>query len=193
MFPRGARNVGAERNHVCPVHLAGSLDNRLRRWVQHPERILKPHIREGMTALDVGCGPGFFSIDLARLVGPSGRVIACDLQLGMLQKLKAKIEGTDLADRVTLHQCEENRLGVSEKVDFVLAFYVVHELPDPRAFFVEVASLLKPGGQVFIVEPPLHVSRSAFEETLRKASEAGLTLAARPGLAFNKAAILKKA
>jgi len=185
--------LSAEGNHVCPVHLAGSLDNRFRRWVQNPERILKPHIRAGMTVLDVGCGPGFFSIELARLVGPSGRVIACDLQPGMLQKLNAKIAGTELADRVTLHQCEKNRIGVFEKVDFVLAFYMVHELPDSRAFFVEVASLLKPGGQVLIVEPPLHVSRAAFEETLRKAGAAGLTLAARPRLPFNKAAILKKA
>jgi ubiquinone/menaquinone biosynthesis C-methylase UbiE len=192
VFPKGVGSLGAERNRVCPVHLAGSLDNRLRRWVQNPERILKPHVREGMTALDVGCGPGFFSIDLARLVGPSGRVIACDLQPGMLQKLKAKIEGTDLANRITLHRCEEDRIGVSEKVDFVLAFYVVHELTDPRAFFEEVASLLKPGGQVFIVEPPLHVSRAGFEETLRQAAGVGLTLTTRPRLPFNKAAILRK-
>jgi ubiquinone/menaquinone biosynthesis C-methylase UbiE len=145
-----------------------------------------------MTVLDVGCGPGFFTIELARLVGPSGRVIACDLQPAMLQKLRAKTEGTDLAGRITLHRCEKDRLGVSEKVDFVLAFYMVHELPDLRAFFEEVASLLKPGGQVFIVEPPLHVSRAAFEETLRKAASAGLTLAASPRLPFNKAAILEK-
>ena len=44
-----------------------------------------------MTVLDVGCGPGFFTLDMARLVGPSGRVIAADLQEGMLEKLGQKI------------------------------------------------------------------------------------------------------
>jgi 2-polyprenyl-3-methyl-5-hydroxy-6-metoxy-1,4-benzoquinol methylase len=50
----------SERNRVCPVELAHSLDNTLRRWLQNPQRILAPYIQEGMTVLDVGCGPGFF-------------------------------------------------------------------------------------------------------------------------------------
>lgn len=184
--------MSADKNRVCPVGLAGSLDSRMRRWLQNPERILKPYVREGMTALDMGCGPGFFSIELAVLVGPSGHVIACDLQPGMLEKLGAKIRGTDLARRITLHPCEADRICVTEKVDFVLAFYVMHELPDHRAFFEEMASLLNPGGQLFIVEPPLHVSRAAFEETLRQATAAGFSVESRPKLPFNKAAILKK-
>jgi 2-polyprenyl-3-methyl-5-hydroxy-6-metoxy-1,4-benzoquinol methylase len=50
----------SERNRVCPVELAHSLDNTLRRWLQNPKNILAPYIQEGMTVLDVGCGPGFF-------------------------------------------------------------------------------------------------------------------------------------
>ncbi len=65
--------------HVCPVERAGSLDNRIRRWLQDPQKILGPYIEEGMTILDIGCGPGFFSIDMAQMVGKSGRVIASDL------------------------------------------------------------------------------------------------------------------
>jgi len=65
---------------VCPVEKAGILDNRLRRLVQDPKIILKPYLKEGMIALDVGCGPGYFSLDMARMVGKTGRVIACDLQ-----------------------------------------------------------------------------------------------------------------
>ncbi len=68
----------ADRNRVCPVELAHSLDSRVRRWLQNPQKILSPFVSEGMTALDVGCGPGFFSIELARLVGPEGKVIAWD-------------------------------------------------------------------------------------------------------------------
>lgn len=145
-----------------------------------------------MTVLDMGCGPGFFSIDMAQIVGKFGRVIASDLQEGMLQKLRDKIQGTELEERIALHKCEEDRIGLSEHVDFILAFYMVHEIPNQEAFFSEIASILKPSGQVFIVEPPFHVSKTAFEEMVRKAREAGLTPVERPKMLFSKAVILEK-
>lgn len=76
------------KNRVCPVGLAGTLDNSIRKWLQNPQKILSPYIKEGMTVLDLGCGPGFFSVPMAKMVGKSGRVIACDLQEGMLRKVK---------------------------------------------------------------------------------------------------------
>jgi ubiquinone/menaquinone biosynthesis C-methylase UbiE len=78
--------MGDGKNRVCPTAIAGYLDNRFRRWFQNPRKILGPYIKEGMTVLDLGCGPGFFSIDIAQMVGKSGRVIASDLQVGMLHK-----------------------------------------------------------------------------------------------------------
>jgi ubiquinone/menaquinone biosynthesis C-methylase UbiE len=69
---------------VCPVERAGSLDSKIRRWLQNPQKILVPYVREEMTVLDIGCGPGLFSVEMARMVGKSGRVIAVDLQEGML-------------------------------------------------------------------------------------------------------------
>ncbi|NTU84989.1 MAG: methyltransferase domain-containing protein, partial [Chloroflexales bacterium] len=81
-------------DRVCPAALAGGLDNRLRRWLQNPRPILEPYVHAGMTALDIGCGPGFFTLELAQLVGPSGRVIAVDLQADMLEKVRTKIQGT---------------------------------------------------------------------------------------------------
>jgi SAM-dependent methyltransferase len=110
----------------------------------------------------------------------------------MLQKLKDKIQGTELEERITPHKSEKHRIGVSEKVDFVLAFYVVHELPNQRHFFEELISILKPKGQVLIVEPPLHVSRTGFEETIRKAREAGFTSCEGPKVFLGKTAILIK-
>jgi len=181
-----------KNNRVCPVERAGSLDNRIRRWIQNPRKILKPYIEEGMEVLDIGCGPGFFSIEMAQMVGKSGRVIAADLQEGMLQKLREKIQGTELGERITLHKSEANRIGVSEKVDFVLSFYVVHELPNQKGFFEELQSILKPKGQALIVEPPFRVSKKAFEATINKAREAGFTSAEGPKVLLSKTAILKK-
>ncbi len=181
------------RNRVCPVERAGSLDNRFRRWLQNPLKILGPYIKEGWTVLDLGCGPGFFSIDIAQMVGKSGRVIASDLQEGMLQKLRDKIQGTELEERITLHKCEENRIGVSESVDFVLLFYMVHEVPNQEEFFNEIGSILNPNGHVLMVEPPFHVSKKAFEETIRSARGAGLTPAERPKVLLSKTVILERA
>src|SRR5208283_1460496 len=183
----------SDRNkRVCPVERAGSLDNRIRRWLQKPQKILRPYIAEGMTVLDVGCGPGFFSIDMAQMVGKSGRVIASDLQEGMLQKLRDKITGTELEKRITLHKCEKNKIGLSEKVDFALAFYVVHEIPNQGEFFKELESILQSSGQVLIVEPSFHVSKSAFAETIEKARDSGFKTGEGPKVLFSKTVILKK-
>jgi ubiquinone/menaquinone biosynthesis C-methylase UbiE len=184
--------VSDRKHRICPVERAGGLDNSIRRWIQNPRKIVGHYIEEGMTVLDIGCGPGFFSVDMAQMVGKSGRVIASDLQEGMLRKLRDKIKGTELEERITLHKCEENRIGVSEHVDFVLLFYMVHEVPNKEEFFNEIGTLLKPNGQVFIVEPPFHVSRTAFEETVRKARDAGFTEVERPNVLFSKTVIVKK-
>jgi ubiquinone/menaquinone biosynthesis C-methylase UbiE len=181
-----------DKNRVCPVEKAGSLDNRMRRWVQNPVKILGPYIKEGMTALDVGCGPGFFTIDMAEMVGEAGKVIAADLQEGMLEKLRAKIKGTEFEGRIRLHKCQEDKIGVSENVDFILLCYVVHEIKQKEEFFNETVRILRPEGQVLIVEPPFRVSKTEFEETVGKAQEAGLTEVGRPKVFWSKTVIMRK-
>ena len=88
--------MNKERNRVCPVELANSLDGRIRKWLQDPRKILSPYVDEGMTVLDIGCGPGFFSVEMAKMVGRNGKVGSADLQDGMLQKLSNKIRGTEV-------------------------------------------------------------------------------------------------
>ncbi len=180
------------KNRVRPVERAGSLDSRMRRWIQNPRKILGPYIEERMTVLDAGCGPGFFTIDMAQMVGKSGRVIASDLQEGMLQKLSEKIQGTELEERFTLHKSEEDRIGVSEPVDFVLLFYMVHEVPNIEGLFGELVTILKPNGKVLVVEPPFHVSQKTFDDTVQKARKAGLQAVEGPKVFLSKTAILKK-
>jgi ubiquinone/menaquinone biosynthesis C-methylase UbiE len=183
--------VANQKSRVCPVSLAGSLDNRIRRYLQNPRKILGPYIEEGMTVLDIGCGPGFFSMELAQMVGKSGRVIAADLQEGMLHKIRDKVQGTELEERIKFHKCETNRLGLSENVDFVLAFYMVHEVPDKQGFLNEIKSILKPNGRVLIIEPPFHTSKKVFDEIVRKALTAGLKVINRPKIFPNKVVFLQ--
>jgi len=152
-----------KNQNVCPTGLSGSLDNSVRRFFQNPRKLLGKYIKNGMTIMDLGCGPGFFSIEMAKLLNGSGKVIAADLQDGMLSKLNRKITGTPLAQQIILHKCQDDQIGIHEKMDFILAFYMIHEVPDQVKLFGELKSILKPDGTIFIVEPKFHVSNSAFE------------------------------
>jgi ubiquinone/menaquinone biosynthesis C-methylase UbiE len=185
-------SVKKGKHPVCPIERAGGLDNRVRRWIQNPRKILKSYVKEGMIVLDVGCGPGFFSKEIAQMVGKSGRVIAVDLQEGMLQKLRDKIQGTELEERIILHKSEKHRIGVLEEVDFVLAFYVIHELPNQKEYFEELKSILKPKGQVLVVEPLFFVRKAEFDETIKTATDTGFLLSEGPAVFFSKTVILIK-
>ena len=181
-----------DKNRVCPVELANSLDSKIRRWLQNPQRILSPFVKEGMKVLDVGCGPGFFSVELAKMVGTSGKVYAVDLQEGMLQKLKNKIRGTSLDKIVQLIKCEKDDIVVPEKVDFILAFYMVHEVPDKNKLFKTLKNILNEDGKILLVEPKLfHVSKKEFASTIRKAEKAGFIAAEGPKLTFSFSSVLK--
>ena len=178
-----------KRPYVCPAEFAGSLDNSLRRLVQKPHKILGSWIKSGMKVLDLGCGPGFFSVAIAEMTGDTGSVIAADLQEGMLEKLKNKIKGKHLENRVELHKCQEDRIGVSEKVDFILAFWMIHEVPDQDKLFIELKSLLNPGGRIMIAEPKFHVTKRAFNEMIARLEKAGFTISEWPKVFVSRAII----
>lgn len=180
-----------ENNKVCPVELAGGLDNSIRRFLQNPRKILSPYIKSGMTVLDMGCGPGFFTVEIAKLLDGSGKVIAADLQDGMLDKVKQKIIGTELEQRIELHRCQNETIGVEEKVDFILAFYMVHEVPDRDKLFQEFKSILNSDGKILIVEPNFHVTGKSFERMLERASNNGFEIIDRPKSFLNRAVLLK--
>jgi ubiquinone/menaquinone biosynthesis C-methylase UbiE len=166
----------------------------MRRWLQNPEKILAPYIKEGMTVLDIGCGPGFFSIEMANMVGKNGKVLSADLQEGMLQKLGSKIKGTELEERITLVKCDKDKINVQERVDFILAFYMVHEIPDKNSFFKELKNILNEKGQFLLVEPKLfHVSKKEFEATTSFAENCGFKIYQGPKLIFSWSALLKNA
>ena len=180
------------KNRVCPVEIAGGLDNSIRKFLQNPEKILRPYISKGMSILDFGCGPGFFSVSMARMLEGTGKVIAADLQDGMLEKVKQKIIGTELEKRIELHKCESDKIGITESVDFILVFYVAHEVPDHDKLFQEFKSILKPDGKIYIIEPNFHVTQKAFEEMLIKAKSIGFEIVDKPRMFLNRTVLLAK-
>ena len=176
-------------NHVCPWWLCFTFDNPLRRLLHNPEKILRDWIASGQTVIDIGCGMGYFSLPMARLVGSTGHVIAADLQDQMLQQLQRRAVQADLQSRIRLHRCQPETLGLNEQADFVLTFWMVHEVPNQSTFLQEIRNLLKPNARYLLVEPKIHVSGTDFQKTVEAAEAVGLKPCAKPNIGISRAVL----
>ncbi len=179
---------------VCPPSVGYWLLNPFRKLLESPKKLLGPFVKEGMTVLEPGPAMGFFTLPLARMVGPQGRVVAVELQKKMLDVLERRARKAGLSDRIDTRLVEDG-LGLSDlagQVDFTAALHVVHEVPDPSKFFQEIFTALKPGGRLLIVEPKGHVSPQAFETTLDAAKAVGFSPAELPGKIGRRSALLSK-
>jgi len=182
-------------HRVCPWWLGYFLASPLRRLMLEPDKVVQPFVREGMTVLEPGPGMGFFTVELARLVGASGRVVALDIQPKMLAGLKRRVAKAGFLNRVETRLVSPDSLGITDlkgSVDFTLAFAVVHELPDAGCFFTEVSQASKPGARFLLVEPDGQVKEAEFQAELDAAARAGFFLADHPSVGRSHAALLKK-
>lgn len=178
--------------HVCPWWLAYTFDNPLRRIFHKPEQIFAPYLLEGMIAIDLGCGMGYFSIAMARMVGEGGKVIAVDLQQRMLETLIRRARKAGLADRITTVLCTEDNIGVHDGVDFALAFWMAHETPDEFEFLRQVQAILKKSGKLLVAEPKLHVTGTEFKQTMALAQKAGFRWIDSPRVAMSHTALFER-
>ena len=181
---------------VCPWWLGCFLTSPIRRLWQNPKEILRPFVTDGMTVLEPGCGMGFFTLELARLVGDQGKVVAVDIQPRMLQGLNRRARRAGLGQRIETRLAEGEGLptrDLSGQVDFALAFWVVHELPDVDRFFADLHESLRPGGKVLVTEPRGHVSQSSFTEELELASRNGLHVSSRTETRSSFSVVLERA
>ncbi len=188
-----------EKHHhheVFSASKASHLDTRLRRFIYRPDHLAERYVKPSNRVLDFGCGPGFFTREFAKRVGEGGQVFSVDLQEEMLDILRGKLEPEGLMPRITTHRCAPDSLGLPADLngtfDTAFAIFVVHEVPDPKKLFREIALLLKPDGTLFYTEPPFIVSGKEFREHLVEAEEAGLRLAERRFYFVNRAAVLRK-
>ncbi|MBN2217451.1 MAG: class I SAM-dependent methyltransferase [Pirellulales bacterium] len=179
--------------HVCPWwSVPLTINPPFRRLLHDPEKIVGPYVESGMTVLDVGCGAGWFSIPMARMVGETGKVIAVDLQPQMLAMLRRRAERAGMASRIQTHGCEWNRLGIEVEADFALIFAMLHEVPDQDRMLDEVHRLLKHDGRLLLAEPPLHVSKKRFANEVAIAKRAGFRIVEEPRLRWSHAVLLAK-
>ncbi len=180
----------SQNGHVCPWWLAYTFDNPIRKLFQEPRKMLGPYVKIGMHVMDVGCGMGFFSIGMAKLIGDEGRVLSIDLQPKMLDTTAKRARRAGVDRHIELHQCTPDDLGIDEEVDFILTFYMVHEVNDQSDFFTQLRSCLRPGGRILIAEPRFHVSRADFQKTIDIARSQGLQVCEQPSIRFSHTALL---
>ncbi len=140
----------------APAFIAGFLDSNLRRKLQPPKTIIaRSGIEIGMRVLEIGCGSGGFTIDVARVVGEHGKVFALDIQEDMLNILNQKLDLPENNDVHNITLLKESAYGlpfVSGSLDLVYMVAVFQEIPDKQKVLAEVKRVLKPGGNLAISE-----------------------------------------
>lgn len=182
--------LAAGRDHTCPRWLCFTFDNPLRRRFHDAAAILGPHVSPGDRVLDMGPGTGYFTIPLARLVGPDGTVVAADIQKAMLDAIERRAARAGVGNVRTL-LVDDRGLDPAGRFDFALLFWMLHEVADRDALLRSVRDRLNEGGRVLVVEPKGHVRAALFDREMQAARAAGFEVVDRPRVAFSRAALLQ--
>jgi ubiquinone/menaquinone biosynthesis C-methylase UbiE len=191
LFPTG-EIVAEEKSHVCPWWLAYTFDNPLRRLVHNPLKIVGPYLAANGTAIDVGCGMGYFTLAMARAVGGGGKVYALDIQQKMLDITLRRAERKNLSGPISPILTSADSLHLEGKADFALIFWAAHEFPDRPGLFRQVRAGLKRDGRLLLAEPRFHVGDDLFRSVTADAVAAGLEPVAPPSIAFSHTALLNR-
>lgn len=160
-----------------------------RRLHQRPKEFLGELVKPGMTVADIGCGLGFYTREMVRMVGDKGRVFAVDFQPEMLGFTKRKVQKASVSKRVEIVQCAQDNLVISEQVDFALSMWVAHEVADRERFFRQVRSILKPDGRFLLAEPKFHVRKELYKAICDDAEGAGLKKISEPRVGGSRAVL----
>jgi ubiquinone/menaquinone biosynthesis C-methylase UbiE len=181
--------VAAQHTRLFRPEDLGELEPMDRAEWQNPDRIMDTlGVGEGVVAVDLGAGSGWFTIRLANRVGPNGIVYAEDIQRQMIDSITRRVERLGLKNvRTVLGTTNDPRLPLGA-VDAVLIVDSYHEMEQPVALLKNVARSLKPDGRIGIVNftkdgggpGPAIEERVDPERVIADARAAGLELQSRP-------------
>ena len=165
-------------HYPVPAFATPLLDNPIRRMFQPPEKMVdRIDIREGMRVLEVGPGPGTFTIEAARRVGGQGRVSVIDIQPAVISRLVRRLQRERISNATT-KVASAGKLPFADKTfDRVFMVAVLGEIPDKHQALVEAQRVLKDSGLVAIGEVFIDPDYPRQKSVTRWCREAGLQLA----------------
>ena len=111
----------------------------------------------------------------------------------MLDKVRNKARKTGCDANIRYLKSDGTDLTIDNTLDFILMFYVAHEIPEFSAIAGKLAAGLKSGGRLLLIEPPVHVSRLGFRKTVEMVQKAGLTAVPSPHLLLDRVQLFEKA
>ena len=164
----------------CPAALSWLVHNPLRRRYMRPV-LDRVGIQPGEYVLELGPGPGAFTVDAARRAGPQGRIIAVDIQPEMIARVEQRVLEAGLSN-VETHVAGAYELPLeSESVDRAFVVTVLPEIPDQNRALAELWRVIKPGGRLSVTEEFMDPDYPFPLETIRRAETAGFELVQRFG------------
>ncbi len=181
-----------EKTYYVPEWFADTFDYRIRRFFMNPEKIVSPHLAQGDTALDIGCGMGFFSIAMAKLVGPGGKIYAVDIQQTVLDGVARRARKRGIENRIVTVLTDPYRFEIDDMLDFAVGSWIMHELPDQPAFLEKLSGIMRPGARFLVMEPKFHVTEREFLELTELIRNHGFAISGNPRIAWSRSILFEK-
>jgi ubiquinone/menaquinone biosynthesis C-methylase UbiE len=169
---------------------AGAYRNR----VQPPSMIVEAlSCRPGMTIVEVGCGSGFYTVEVAKAVQPDGNVYAVDIQEGMLEKLRTRMEREGVDNITPILADAEGKIPLDDGIaDAVFSVAVIPEIPNPVKALEQISRLMSQDGLFVEAELLLDPDYPLRRTVIKWARKAGLVLDKQIGNIIRYALVFKK-
>ena len=172
--------LGGGRRAPCPASLAWLVNNPIRRRYTRPV-LDRVGIRPGERVLELGPGPGAFTVEAAQRVGAQGRLISVDIQPEMIAQVEKRVREAGLTN-VETHIANAYHLPLEdESVARAFLVTVLPEIPDQACALAELHRVIRPGGLLSITEEFLDPDYPFAFETIRRVEVEGFRLERRFG------------
>jgi ubiquinone/menaquinone biosynthesis C-methylase UbiE len=185
----GARILRKFVHFPAPPFVAYFLDSKLRQKMQPPDALIeRSGITRNMTVLEIGCGSGAYTTFIARAVGDKGIVYALDIQPGMLQRLRNKLDKLEFKDITNIKTVLGNAYELpfeDRAIDLVCMITVLQEIPDKARALKEVKRVLKNNGILAVTELLVDPDYPWEKTTVRMVTSAGFKLHQMQGNLLN--------
>lgn len=177
---------------VCPYWMAFTFDNPIRKMFHNPEKMFEKYLKPNMNIMDFGCGMGYFSVALAKLTDDSSCIYSVDIQESMLRKVMKRAQYDQLDQKIKTYKCTDQHLDLDQKMDFILAFWMLHEVPDTKSCLMKLYDILDDQGLLFIAEPGFHVKKRDYGNMIQTAIDLGYKVHSYPKVRLSYAIVLSK-